>query len=124
MENWTASLGPVEDWPHVFREQYNEACLDTTAPTTQMAINTFLRQVEEHVRSGKNIIAGLESCTAVKLSRSHRVEGDQLLAGDLMKTLHCGVALLEARLELHAPSGAHVSSLHSNIHHHNELDSD
>ena len=121
MENWTAALGPVEDWPRVFREQYDEACINTTAPTTQVAINVFLGQVEEHVRVGKDIIAGLEGCTAVKLTHSQSAEGDRLLAGDLMRTLHRGVALLEARLELHAPSGPHTSPLQSNIRRHEEF---
>src|ERR1700683_4784206 len=83
MENWTSTLGPVEDWPRVFREQYDEACLDTTTKTKQDAIDTFLGQVEE------------------------LAEADWLLAGDLMRTLHRGVAVLEARLEIHAPSGPH-----------------
>lgn len=115
MENWTSALGPVEDWPRVFREQYDEACVNTTAPTTQAAIDGFLGQVGEHVRIGKDIIAQLESC------QCQRAEADWLLAGDLMRTLHCGVALLEARLEIHAPSGAHLSPLHSSICRHEEF---
>ena len=121
MENWTSTLGPVEDWPCVFREQYDAACINTTAPTTHIAIDTFLGQVAEHVRVSKDIIAGLESCMTVRLSQSLNAEGDRLLAGDLMRTLHRGVAVLEARLEIHAPSGAHVSPLHSTIRRHEEF---
>jgi hypothetical protein len=121
MENWTSTLGPVEDWPRVFREQYDEACLDTTTKTTQDAIDTFLGQVEEHVKVGKSILAGLEGCAAVKVHQSQLAEADWLLAGDLMRTLHRGVAVLEARLEIHAPSGPHESSLHSNIRRHEEF---
>jgi hypothetical protein len=87
----------------------------------QAAIDIFLRQVGNHVRIRKDIIVELESCTAVNLSQSQSVEGDRLLAGDLMRMLHCGVTILEARLEIHAPSGAHTSPLHSNIHCHEEF---
>jgi hypothetical protein len=121
IEKWTSSLGPVENWPCVFREQYNEACLDTDAPTTQTAIDNFLQQVEEHVRIGKDILGGLEKCAVVKLPRTQCDEGDRLLAGDLMRTLHRSVALLEARLELHAPSGPQESALQSNIRRHEEF---
>ena len=72
----------------------------------------------EHVRNGKDIITGLERCT---LPQSQETEADRLLVGDMMRTLHRGVALLEARLELHAPSGAHPSPVHSNIRRHEEF---
>ena len=115
MENWTSTLGPVEDWPRVFRDKYDEACCDTAAPSTQTAIDVFLGQVEEHVRVGKSILAGIEKCSLVRLPLSQSIEGDRLLAGDLMATLHRGIAILEARLEIHAPSGPLGSDLHSNI---------
>ena len=67
METWTSALGPVEEWPCVFQEQYDEACANTTTSTTQAAINVFLGQVGEHVRVGKDIIVGLESFMVVKL---------------------------------------------------------
>jgi hypothetical protein len=121
LEKWTSTLGPIDDWPRIFREQYDEACINTDARSTQASIDLFLQQVGEHVRVGKDIIVGLEGCSAVTLSRSQVAEGDRLLAGDLMRTLHRGVALLEARLELHAPSGPHVSPLHSSIRRHKEF---
>ena len=121
IEKWTSSLGPVENWPRVFHELYNEACLNTNAPTTQSAINNFLGQVEEHVRIRKDILGGLEKCAVVKLLQSQCDEGDRLLAGDLMRTLHCSVTLLEARLELHMPLGPQESVLQSNIHWHEEF---
>ena len=121
VEKWTSDLGPVEDWPRIFRELYDEACLDTSSRTTQESIDVFLRQVGEHVRNGKEILSGLERCAVVSLPRAQCAEGDRLLAGDLMRTLHRGVALLEARLELHAPSGAQPSPLHSNICRHVEF---
>jgi hypothetical protein len=121
METWTSALGPVEEWPRVFQEQYDEACTNTTASTTQAAINIFLGQVGEHVRVGKDIIVRLESFMMVKFPQSQYAEGDCLLAGDLLRTLHRGVAVLEVRLEIHAPSGAHPSPLHSNMRRHEEF---
>lgn len=119
MENWTSNLGPVEDWPRVFREKYDEACCDTSASTTQVAIDVFLGQVGEHVKIGKSILAGI---ALVQLPLSKSMEGDRLLAGDMMATLHRGIAILEARLEIHAPAGAHVSILHSSIRRHHEFE--
>ena len=63
------------------------------------------------MRIGKDILGGLEKCAAVKLLQFQCDEGDRLLAGDLMRTLHCSDTLLEARLELHAPSGLQESVL-------------
>ena len=83
LENWTTALGPVEYWPCVFHEQYDEACINTTAPTTQVAIDIFLGQVGEHVRVRKDIIASLERCAALKLPQAQCAEADrrcQLLA--------------------------------------------
>lgn len=121
MESWTSALGPVEDWPRIFREKYDEACCDTTASSTQAAIDLLLRQVGDHVRIGKSILAGIQECSLVKLPLSQSVEGDRLLAGDIVATLHRGIAILEARLEIHAPSGPHVSDLHSTIRRHREF---
>jgi hypothetical protein len=115
-ESWTTNLGPVEDWPRVFREKYDEACCDTTTSTTQVAIDIFLGQVGAHVQMGKSILTGLEECSLA------RQEGDQLLARDIMTTLHRGIAILEARLELLAPSGPNFSSLQSDIRRHREFD--
>jgi hypothetical protein len=121
LANWTAALGPVEDWPRVFREQYDEACVNTTAPTTQAAIDIFLGQVGEHVRVGKDIIVGLERFAAFEHPQVQSATADGLLVGDMLRTLHRGVAVLEARLELYAPSGAHVSPLQSAIRRHEEF---
>lgn len=102
MENWTLALGPVEDWPCIFHEQYDKVYINTTS-MMQVAINTFLVQVEEHVKIRKHIIAGLESCTAVKLHQPQGAEADRLLTRDLMRTLCRGVAVLKARLEILDP---------------------
>jgi hypothetical protein len=115
-ENWTTNLGPVEDWPRVFREKYDEACCDTTTSTTQVAIDIFLGQVGAHVQMGKRILTSLEECLLA------RQEGDLLLARDTMTTLHRGIAILEARLEILAPSGPNFSSLQSDIRCHREFE--
>ena len=81
LEQWISSLGPIEDWPRVFQEKYDEAWMDTAARTTQDAIDVFLGQVGEHVRIGKDIITGLERCT---LPQSQGTEADWLLVGDMM----------------------------------------
>ena len=60
LEQWVSALGPINNWPRIFCEKYDEACIDTTAQTTQDTIDIFLGQVGEHVRIGKDIIAGLE----------------------------------------------------------------
>lgn len=121
LDNWTSTLGPIEDWPRAFRDGYDKACMDTDAPTTQVAIDIFLGQVQEHVRIGKDIIGGLERCAALRFTPFESIKADQLLAGDLMRMLHRGVALLEARLELYAPTGANPSPLHSSLRRHEEF---
>ena len=73
------------------------------------------------MKVGKDIIAGLERCSALGLPQVQCAEADRLLAGDLMRTLHRGVAVFEARLELYAPSRAHVSPLQSTICRHEEF---
>lgn len=110
VSNWTSALGPVEEWPKIFREKYNEACCSTVAHTTQESIDLFLKQVVEHVRVGRSILKGVEECRSVKYPFSAGRNGDYLLAGDLMATL--------PRLEIHAPSGPHISDLHSSIRRH------
>lgn len=120
VSNWTSSLGPVEEWPRVFGEKYDEACCDTVAQSTQAAINEFLKGVIEHVRIGKSILKGIEGCQVVVYPFSTDDKGDRLLASDLMVTLHRGIAILEARLEIHAPAGPRISPLHSDIRRHHE----
>src|ERR1700720_1094592 len=68
LDNWTSMLGPIEDWPRIFRDGYDEACINTDAPTTQAAIDSFLEGVQEHVRIGKDIIVGLEKCAALRFT--------------------------------------------------------
>jgi hypothetical protein len=84
LEQWVSALGPIEDWPRIFREKYDEACVDTAARTTQDAIDIFLGEVGEHVWIGKDIIAGLERCAVLTLPQPQGGEADRLLVGDMM----------------------------------------
>lgn len=115
IQEWTSTLGDVEDWLCIFREQFDEACVDTTAATTQDAIDKFLRAVEEHVWNGRAILNLLVSSPAVAPPQSPEAKADWLFAHDMMATVHWGVAILEARLEDHTPRGPLLSDLHSNI---------
>jgi hypothetical protein len=119
MEKWTSDLGPVEDWPRVFREKYDEACCATTTSTTQAGVDIFLGQVGEHVRIGKSILAGVEDCY---LPLCQSLKADRLLLRDITATLHRGIAILEARLEILAPAGPHVSNLQSTIRRHRDFE--
>ena len=84
LEQWISALGPIDDWPCVFQEKYDQACLDTAAQTTQDAIDIFLRQVGDHVQIGKDIITGLDKCAALTLPKAQGAEADRLLVGDMM----------------------------------------
>ena len=117
--DWTSPLGPVDDWPKVFHNQYDEACCDMSCWSTQDSIDMFLRNVMEHVWVGRSILRTVEMCATIKFPFSGH-EADRLLAGDSMHTLHWGIAILEAWLELYAPSGPHITELQSNIHCHSE----
>ena len=95
--NWTSLLGPVDDWPKVFHDKYNEVCYETSSQTTQDSIDVFLRQVIEHVWVGKSILKAVEECPSIKFPFSSHNKADILLAGDLMHTLHQVIAILEAQ---------------------------
>lgn len=121
---WTKHLGPVDDWGRVFRKHYDEACCDTTSQSTQDSIDVFLRGVMDHVKMGRSILKSIEDCQVVRDPLVGGDAGDRLLAGDVISTLHRGIAILEARLEIHAPSGPCMTDLHSNIRRYQEtLDS-
>jgi hypothetical protein len=90
LEQWISALGPIDNWPRVFREKYDEVCLDMAAQTTKDTINIFLRQVGDHVWIVKDITTGLDRCAALTLPKAQGAEADWLLAGDMMQTVHCG----------------------------------
>ena len=119
--NWTSSLGPIEEWPKVFGEKYDIACCNMAASSMQAIINEFLKGVIGHVGVGKNILKAIEGCKVVMNPISSRNRGDHLLASDLMTTLHCGITILKAHLNIHAPVSPLASHLHSEIRHHYKL---
>jgi hypothetical protein len=114
-ERWVAGLGPVEDWPRVFQEQYDAACESRSGRTTQEEIDTFLKGVEAHVNNGKAILRELRNSGVVRPPPSHEAWGDYLVAGDLMETLYRGILTLELRLDIVAPCGPHPSDGESSI---------
>ena len=124
MEGWLKALGPLEDWSHIFRERYEEACLNTSFKNTQMSINSFLGQVKNHVDYGKSLLDCLGPTNNTQGQWSQVGAADWLLTNDIMSTLHCGVVILEARLDIHAPSGPLPSELQSDICRHKGLEGD
>jgi hypothetical protein len=91
-------------------------------PTTQAAIDIFLWGACLEWKGDNSWFGEVERCAALRFTASESIKAaDQLLAGDLMRTLHRSVALLEARLELHAPTGANPSPLHLSLRRHEEF---
>lgn len=82
---------------------------------TQAAVDAFLQRVISHVEVGKAILSGLIKSPVVQPPPSHEAWGDFLLVGDMLTTLYQGIAVLEVRLEIHAPEGIFPSELHSNV---------
>lgn len=87
-EQWVSGQGPVEDWPHIFQEQYDAACVGRSGRMTQVEVDEFLKGVETHVKNGKAILSELRKSLVVRPPPSHEAWGDYLLAGDLMDTLY------------------------------------
>lgn len=103
------SLGPVDDWAATFRRAYDEAATGSHGDT-QVSIDTFLGGVVKHVKDGKVILSRLSETSVQRLEK-----GDRMLAGDMEKTLHRGVSILEAHLSIVAPSGPLSTEYHSKI---------
>lgn len=118
MAGWLNALGPLEDWSRIFRTQYDEACLDTSFENTQMAVDNFLHKVRNHVDYRKSLLDRLGPATMVQKQWSREGAADWLLSDDIMSTLHRGIAVLEARLDIYAPVGPLPSELQSDIRRH------
>jgi hypothetical protein len=114
-EQWVSGLGPVEEWPRIFQEQYDAACERRSGRTTQEEVDEFLKSVEKHVDNGKAILHELRKSPVVRPPSSHEAWGDYLVAGDLMDMLYRGIITLELRLDIVAPRGPHPSDADSNI---------
>lgn len=97
-------------WGKKFREGYDLACADeTTGRSTQDAIDGFLEKVEDHIEVGRELLVRLMDSSIIRPPETHKAWADFLLANDLLAVLHRGVAVLEARLDICAPSGARQS---------------
>lgn len=95
-------MGPVDDWGHAISEKYNDVCHDIASQSAWDSINTFLEGVVDHIGLGKKRLKMVEGCWAVKDPFTNGIdEGDKLLAGDAIHTLHQGIAILEARLDIY-----------------------
>lgn len=104
MEQWTSGLGPVDQWPRIFQEGYDEACRKPTERSTQEEIDDFLKGVASHVENGRSILHELRRNPVISPPSSMEGWGEFLIAGDLMDLLYRGISLLEVRLEILAPS--------------------
>ena len=101
IEQWIQSLGPVSGWAKRFRECYDTAC--QTDGNTQEEVDRFLASVQEHVNIGKQILGELSKSPIIRPQQSTDAWADWLIAGDLLGTLHQGIAILEAHLDIIAP---------------------
>lgn len=109
--NWVASLGPISQWPRIFQEQYDAACL-SNGVSAQATVDQFLRGVERHVQTGRQIIQALmESGACCPPGSDEEAYADWIVAGNLLSTLHEGVAVLEVRLDIFAPQSPDSSTV-------------
>lgn len=114
-EQWTSGLGPVDQWPRIFQEGYDDACRKPTQRSTQEEVDEFLKGVALHVENGRKILQELRKDPVVKPPSSIEGWGEFLIAGDLMDLLYRGISLLEVRLDILAPSCALPSGEQSAI---------
>jgi hypothetical protein len=101
IEQWTQPLGPVSSWAKKFRECYDNAC--QTDGNTQEGVDQFLASVQEHINIGRQILGELSKSPIIRPQASADAWADWLIAGDLLGTLHQGIAILEAHLDIIAP---------------------
>lgn len=101
IEKWTQTLGPVSGWAQKFREGYDLACQE--GGNTQEHVDQFLGTVQEHVDIGRGILAKLGESPIIRPQSSMDAWADWLIAGDMLGTLHQGIAILEAHLDILAP---------------------
>lgn len=89
--------------------------MESGEQNTQDVIDEYLAGVQEHVRNGKKILELLDMAPILCIPKSESEMGNRLFVGDVLATVHRGVAILEALLDIHAPQGAIPSALHSAI---------
>ena len=101
IENWVKPLGPVSGWAQKFRECYDTAC--QSDGNTQEEVDRFLASVQEHINNGRWILSELYKSPAIRPQASTDAWADWLIAGDMLGTLHQGIAILETHLDILAP---------------------
>ena len=101
IEQWILPLGPVSSWAKKFRECYDMAC--QTDGNTQEEVDRFLASVQEHVSIGRRILGEFSKSPIIHPQVSTDAWADWLIAGDMLSTLHQGIAILEAHLDIIAP---------------------
>jgi hypothetical protein len=101
IEKWIQTLGPVSGWAQKFREGYDLAC--QAGGNTQEDVDQFLATVQEHVDIGRGILGKLGESPIIRPQSSMDAWADWLIAGDMLGTLHQGIAILEAHLDILAP---------------------
>ena len=101
IEKWTQHLGPISGWAQKFRQSYDLAC--QVGGDTQEDIDQFLQSVQEHVDIGRGILEKLCESPIICPQPSMDAWTDWLIARDMLGTLHQGIAILEAHLDISAP---------------------
>jgi hypothetical protein len=101
IEKWIQPLGPVSGWAQKFRDSYDIAC--QAGGNTQEEEDQFLRTVQEHVNIGWGILGKLGESPIIRPQPSMDTWADWLIAGNMLGTLHQGIAILEAHLDILAP---------------------
>jgi hypothetical protein len=66
-------------------------------------VDRFLASVQEHVNIGRQILEELSKLPIIHPQASTDAWADWLIAEDLLGTLHQGIAILEAHLDIIAP---------------------
>jgi hypothetical protein len=101
IKKWTQPLGPVGGWAKRFRQEYDIAC--QADGDTQEAVDRFAASVQEHMDIGRQILGELYKSPIIRPPASTDAWADWLIAGDMLGTLHQGIAVLGAYLDILAP---------------------
>lgn len=104
-EAWISGIGPMEEWPRLFQEGFDEACEKHGKRTTQEEVDDYLKRVEKHALDRRAILRQLRSSPVIRPPPSHEAWGDYLAAGDMLEMLYRGVLILEVRMDILAPRG-------------------
>ena len=98
VDQWIQPLGPVDSWAKKFQECYDTAC--QTDGNTQDEVDQFLASMQEHINIGRRILEELSKSPIIHPQASTDAWADWLIAGNLLGTLHRGIAILKAHLDI------------------------